>query len=33
MGVTCLGVYNTVYNITKKNNKVKMFYPEENNKI
>ena len=29
MGVTSLEVYNTVYNITKKNIKVKMFYPEQ----
>ena len=29
MGETSLEVYNTVYNITKTNNKLKMFYPEQ----
>ena len=30
MGVTSLEVYNTVYNITEKNNKVKFFATEQN---
>ena len=29
MGETSLEVYNTVYNITKTSNKLKMFYPEQ----
>ena len=29
MGVTSLEVYNTVYNITEKNNKIKLFETEE----
>ena len=29
MGVTSLEVYNTVYNITKKNNKLKLFTTEQ----
>ena len=29
MGVKTLEVYNTVYNITEKNKKVKMLYPEQ----
>ena len=30
MGVTSLEVYNTVYNITEKNNKLKLFTTEQN---
>ena len=30
MGVTSLEVYNTVYNITEKNNKFKLLYTEKN---
>ena len=29
MGVTSLEIYNTVYNITEKNNEKKMFYSEQ----
>ena len=29
MGVTSLEVYNTVYNITEKNNKIKLFKPDK----
>ena len=32
MGVTSLEVYNTVYNITEKNNKLKLFTTEQNSK-
>ena len=30
MGVTSLEVYNTIYNITEKNNKLKLFTTEQN---